>query len=196
VIPNLSSNGLWYSPAPRSLVKESVDRGGLARKNEHDGRSATRREGDMPIRFRCVYCNQLLGISRRKAGSIVRCTTCQGQLIVPDPAAATEMAESGPKAALPKSVAAGGGAIFERDDFDALLEPLQANGASGAAVRSSAPAASPESRGRPSSKPVPYPSEPPLLMLTRRQMTVASVLLVLSLGLAFACGLWLGLALH
>ena len=38
----------------------------------------------MPIRFRCVYCNQLLGIARRKAGTIVRCTSCQGQLIVPD----------------------------------------------------------------------------------------------------------------
>ena len=28
----------------------------------------------MPVRFRCVYCNQLLGISSRKAGTVVRCT--------------------------------------------------------------------------------------------------------------------------
>jgi hypothetical protein len=37
----------------------------------------------MPIRFRCQYCNQLLGISRRKAGTAVRCPTCRGQVIVP-----------------------------------------------------------------------------------------------------------------
>src|SRR5438270_411363 len=40
----------------------------------------------MPIKFRCVYCNQLLGIARRKAGKIVACTNCGGQLIVPDTA--------------------------------------------------------------------------------------------------------------
>ena len=37
----------------------------------------------MPIRFRCAYCNQLLGIARRKAGTVVRCPTCSGQVIVP-----------------------------------------------------------------------------------------------------------------
>ena len=37
----------------------------------------------MPIRFRCAYCNQLLGISRRKAGSVVQCPKCAGQVIVP-----------------------------------------------------------------------------------------------------------------
>ena len=33
----------------------------------------------MPIRFRCAYCNQLMGIAHRKAGSVVRCPTCGGQ---------------------------------------------------------------------------------------------------------------------
>src|SRR5438874_3324880 len=37
----------------------------------------------MPVRFRCSYCNQLLGISRRKIGLAVTCPTCQGQVIVP-----------------------------------------------------------------------------------------------------------------
>src|SRR5213075_497115 len=57
----------------------------------------------MPIRFRCVYCNQLLGISRRKAGTIVRCTTCEGQLIVPEPneAVTTEPAEPKQHHAMP-----------------------------------------------------------------------------------------------
>ena len=39
----------------------------------------------MPIRFRCAYCNQLMGIAKRKAGSIVRCPKCSGQVVVPDP---------------------------------------------------------------------------------------------------------------
>src|SRR5436190_822786 len=39
----------------------------------------------MPIRFRCVYCDQLLGIARRKAGTVVKCPNCAGQLIVPAP---------------------------------------------------------------------------------------------------------------
>ena len=37
----------------------------------------------MPIRFRCAYCNQLLGIARRKAGTVVRCPGCSGQVVVP-----------------------------------------------------------------------------------------------------------------
>jgi DNA-directed RNA polymerase subunit RPC12/RpoP len=37
----------------------------------------------MPIRFRCAYCNQLMGISRHKAGDVVRCPKCSGQVVVP-----------------------------------------------------------------------------------------------------------------
>jgi DNA-directed RNA polymerase subunit RPC12/RpoP len=37
----------------------------------------------MPIRFRCAYCNQLMGISQRKVGTIVRCPKCSGQVVVP-----------------------------------------------------------------------------------------------------------------
>ncbi len=37
----------------------------------------------MPIRFRCAYCNQLMGISHRKMGTIVRCPKCSGQVVVP-----------------------------------------------------------------------------------------------------------------
>src|SRR5437764_4477325 len=84
----------------------------------------------MPIRFRCVYCNQLLGISRRKAGTTVRCTTCDGQLIVPDPAAAsTELAEDGvpppPESVTKEPPPVKGSQLFERDDFGEVLEPFQ-----------------------------------------------------------------------
>src|SRR5262245_38853510 len=39
----------------------------------------------MPVRFRCAYCNQLMGISHRKAGTVVRCPKCAGEIIVPAP---------------------------------------------------------------------------------------------------------------
>ena len=37
----------------------------------------------MPIRFRCVYCDKLLGIAKRKAGAVVNCPQCGQPLIVP-----------------------------------------------------------------------------------------------------------------
>ncbi len=37
----------------------------------------------MPIRFRCAYCNQLMAISRRKEGTVVRCPKCAGDIVVP-----------------------------------------------------------------------------------------------------------------
>jgi hypothetical protein len=67
----------------------------------------------MPIRFRCAYCNQLLGIARRKAGTVVRCPTCAGQILVPKLEAE--------EAAKPRSP--GNEMVFERSDFDELLNP-------------------------------------------------------------------------
>ena len=37
----------------------------------------------MPIRFYCPFCEQLLGITRRKAGSGIRCPRCRGIVGVP-----------------------------------------------------------------------------------------------------------------
>lgn len=42
----------------------------------------------VPIRFRCFRCNQLLGVSRGKAGTVVNCPRCSAELIVPDPSEA------------------------------------------------------------------------------------------------------------
>ncbi|MEZ6141612.1 MAG: hypothetical protein R3B84_13655 [Zavarzinella sp.] len=39
----------------------------------------------MPIKFRCVYCDKLLGIATRKAGTTVDCPQCSNALIVPTP---------------------------------------------------------------------------------------------------------------
>ena len=48
----------------------------------------------MPIRFRCAYCNQLMGIASRKAGTVVRCPKCAGEIIVPVPDGAAPATES------------------------------------------------------------------------------------------------------
>lgn len=67
----------------------------------------------MPVRFRCAYCNQLLGIARRKAGTVVRCPTCAGQVIVPPQDIAPD--DGG------KDPASGNPFVFDRNDFDDLL---------------------------------------------------------------------------
>jgi len=64
-----------------------------------------------------------MGIARRKAGTVVSCPQCHGQVVVPVPAAPvqpTVMAQAGtPPAVLPK------GNVFERQDFDAnVFEPV------------------------------------------------------------------------
>src|SRR3954468_18215814 len=115
----------------------------------------------MPIRFRCVYCNQLLGISRRKAGTIVRCTTCEGQLIVPEPSdPSTEAArDEGPQPqAVPKSEGSGEGpgGVFAASEFDEFLQPLHGGAAGGQAV-ASPPAPSPAKRS--AAAPVVSPAE-------------------------------------
>src|SRR5437016_186566 len=74
---------------------------------------------NMAIRFRCAYCNQLLGIARRKVGTVVRCPTCAGQVVVPD-----HDAEG-----LDKIDDSGNQPLFERDDFDALFNLSPAAGA-------------------------------------------------------------------
>lgn len=77
----------------------------------------------MPIQFRCAYCNQLLGIARRKAGTSVTCPTCGKSITVPTPEAsppgsgevrqpASQGAASGPRA--PDN-------LLELDDFDQLF---------------------------------------------------------------------------
>jgi hypothetical protein len=70
------------------------------------------RRHSMPIRFRCVFCQQLLGIGRRKAGTVVRCPTCANQVVVP-----------GPNSSSPDRTVEDGGKILERSDFDEIFAP-------------------------------------------------------------------------
>src|SRR5262249_15338195 len=73
----------------------------------------------MPIRFRCAYCNQLMGIARRKAGTVVRCPTCSGQVVVPS----LEEAGLGAEDHKGRRQASTNPAnVFESDDMDKMLE--------------------------------------------------------------------------
>jgi hypothetical protein len=84
----------------------------------------------MPIRFRCKYCNQLIGIARRKSGTEVSCPTCHGRLMVPiDPAEAGNNGGAEPAAPL-----------FEHSDFeDYLRAPFSEEAARHAAARGRGP---------------------------------------------------------
>lgn len=72
----------------------------------------------MPIQFRCGTCQQLLGIARRKAGSIVPCPTCSAKTLVPN-------GTSEPPPVLPARKREKSNqpvSIFDRVDVDKLLE--------------------------------------------------------------------------
>jgi hypothetical protein len=154
----------------------------------------------MPIRFRCVYCNQLLGISRRKSGTIVRCTSCEGQLIVPEPSDAPTEAGSDEPSVEPPSVephktegSNSPGGVFDADEFDAFLEPLAPVGGPAVAI-SPAPPARPHPAAAVETMTGVAPV--PAMVLTRRGLTIAIALALVGLVLSFAGGLWLGMALR
>ena len=71
----------------------------------------------MPIKFRCKFCHQLMGIAHRKAGTEVECPTCKGKLLVP--LTSTEP----PPGAAPQAPASP--PLFERSDFDDYLHAPQ-----------------------------------------------------------------------
>jgi hypothetical protein len=169
----------------------------------------------MPIRFRCAYCNQLLGIARRKAGTVVRCPTCAGQVVVPN----SDAAEEEPKEPAKQPV-------FERSDFDELFhnpipaadgdEPHTAGtvGPKGAGGGTAAGTAAPPSpvaeeawgthadpdvevepvgvasrRSGVAFEPAP---RPPGIVLSPAKATVLTVVVVVGLAVAFAAGLLVG----
>ena len=163
----------------------------------------------MPIRFRCAYCNQLMGIARRKAGTVVACPKCQGQVVVPIPppdnGQQPEAAETEDKDNL-----------FEKEDFGKFLNPGTGGplGGPGAPAVQTAPdpAAAPQRQAPTApapaaSPPAPYPApaawpdtllpperSQPGLFLTPGLLTLLGVLVLLLLGLAFFVGLLLGKA--
>src|SRR4051812_47852861 len=106
---------------------------------------AETRDPAMPIRFRCAYCNQLMGISRRKSGSIVRCPKCSGQVVVPNPD------EDAPEDEADARMGDAGKAL-EDPELEKLLTapaPLEA------------PAAGPSAKSAVKPKPAPRPAPAP-----------------------------------
>ncbi len=159
----------------------------------------------MPIRFRCAYCSQLLGISRRKAGTVVRCPNCAGQVVVPTLSEAGLDTEE-PEAA-PRELAgdAGPPPLFEGNELDKLLE-----GDGGDQPSALPPAKTAQPMPRPTAVPSPAPEppsglvpppgyptlatvQPPGIFLSPARATMLSVLAVLALAVAFAAGLLVGL---
>src|SRR5262249_17146838 len=154
----------------------------------------------------CVYCNQLLGISRKKAGTIVRCTNCEGQLIVPEPTdiqrpLPPRSAEQLPRPNPGGLPAKGHPALFERSDFDDLLKPF--NKASSSAVAAALPGSSPHAeKAAPTPAPaptrlvIPAPQPHTVLSVTRGWLSIICVGLIILVGLAFVAGLLVGLSIR
>jgi hypothetical protein len=95
----------------------------------------------MPIRFRCAYCSQLMGIGRRKAGTVVRCPRCAGEVIVPALEQPQSANGSGPKLPLLEAEEFG-------KDFDDL--PLAPNPLMPPPAYNHAPLSDAEPRAEPS----------------------------------------------
>jgi hypothetical protein len=165
----------------------------------------------MPIRFRCSSCNQLMGISRRKAGTVVHCPTCNHPVEVPAEDAAGEESVRSPvppsPAPVPAPAPAAAGELFERDDFDALLR----GSAGGPEPRLSRPAAAHTAFPHVPPAPAAPPAPPPLLLpeesykvgpwggppavglvLSPARATVLTVAVILLLAVAFGSGLIVG----
>ncbi len=141
----------------------------------------------MPIKFRCAYCNQLLGIARRKAGSVVKCPTCSGQVVVPTLEEVGQVPEHRP---------AVNPAMFEGNEIDRMLEG--AGGDMPSALGGIPPVApfAPEHYPAPVAPPVAPPGapmQPPGIYLTSGRATLWSVGIVLAVAVAFGGGLLLGM---
>jgi hypothetical protein len=160
----------------------------------------------MPIRFRCAYCNQLLGIARRKAGTVVRCPNCSGQVVVPTLEEAGLDGGTQPPA-LP------GQQLFEGNEIDRMLEGAEGDQPSAIAGPARGPVASPAPAAvvphvPPSLPPKPVVPPAPLpvvaspgnqatgIWLSPARATMLSVLAVVALAVAFGAGLLVGLFLQ
>ncbi len=151
----------------------------------------------MPIRFRCYYCDQLMGIARRKAGTVVICPKCKGQVIVPnpEPGAPEEEAEK----PVPQPGPAPGPALFEQSDLERILQQEPARPSPAQEPYPPAPAPPRQLPPVPDAMdvqelPVPMSPAPPKsgIFLSPGKLALIGVGVVLFLGAAFVLGLLLG----
>lgn len=82
----------------------------------------------MPIRFRCGCCNQLLGIARRKAGTVVTCPNCQQAVVVPHPEEEQKLPIASNKNSNLKedkpALHRNEEFVFDRNDFEEIFRPV------------------------------------------------------------------------
>jgi hypothetical protein len=174
----------------------------------------------MPIRFRCPYCNRLLGIARRKAGAETVCPQCGKTVTVPGPddtppaespaldlddapsvprmsgpavSAAPPAAAAAPPAAAPRPAAKPQPRRQPEDDLP-LFE-----GEDFDALLGVKPKPDPlDLDDRPAKQPVTgmdalsLEEEPRPLVLTPQRATLLVALVVVLLGVAFAAGFLIG----
>lgn len=146
----------------------------------------------MPIRFRCRFCNQLMGISRRKAGTVVRCPSCHAEVLVPPLEAEThsEPAPAQPIGDVPAP-------LFERSDFEAFVNDPVVEKTDARAEPLAPPPPSPFATAFPAPSAFPAPpssprTQPPGLVLSPTQATWMTVVVILLVALAFGAGLLVG----
>lgn len=153
-----------------------------------------------------------MGIARRKSGTVVRCPTCAGQVIVPGGDGAEEEAEVPPSKK-------GAADLLERSDIDEVLRPRGGSGGHAATVSSMAEeddlphavkhppdawGTHAEAAGDPArvaggvAVAVPamgaFPQSTPAggILLTQGKLAFLVVLIVLLLGIAFGAGVLVG----
>ncbi|MGH7174094.1 MAG: hypothetical protein ACRELF_09110 [Gemmataceae bacterium] len=146
----------------------------------------------MPIRFRCRHCNQLMGISRRKAGMTVQCPTCHGSVLVPQPDS-----EEPPEPPQPQPIGGGPAPLFERSDFEAFLQNPTEDRPVAPSVPPPPPPAAPFVTDIPPSPAFSMPpgqlhAHTPGLLLSPTQATWLTVVVILLIALAFGAGLLVG----
>ena len=171
----------------------------------------------MPIRFRCAHCDKLLGIARRKAGSIVNCPQCGQPLIVPTPEEevadeALASASSTRRTEMPADGTGRGDGtakLFEDDEIDRLLDSspdLQPRPAGGnhplpatvpAPSRAIVPQARPSANGLPVPLPMPVPAALPISVPSAGGIPVGKIVVLILIVFAlvtgaFVAGLFVG----
>ena len=153
----------------------------------------------MPVRFRCSECRSKLSIATRKIGTTVACPRCGRPVVVP--------AKDGERVDELELVGAGSGArqaggspdpplfagpgadledrpLFERDDFEEMLDP---------AVRAAKEVDEP--LPLPHAAKAPEPPKPPAaegIFIMRSTATILMAAVVVLMAVAFAAGFLVG----
>ncbi len=151
----------------------------------------------MPIRFRCAFCNQLLGIARRKSGSVINCPTCGGPLVVPREAEEQDKNDASHSEQR----------LLEECDVDVLLKPPVTAQVVGSSAEQQKPVLAPSSPARDSgvtsagelhtsngemaAPPLPTAKHPGFF-ITPGRATLAAVAIVLLIAAAFVAGFLVG----